>query len=357
MVESQKKQSASTSTPSDPSKPSKPSNSPSSDLTRVGSSLAQIFSKPSSTAKESPHSVDKRKIDENASLPPLETIYVHPIALSKMFWMAEAVYSVFHEPYEIYALCLGKDRHIYDIIIPNQSVNYASVHIPSTSLVDLKIELLNTPYEVLGWTHSHANFSVFFSGTDNMNQNVILHDTANYTTIQGIQVKYVYGMTVNLNHQVYGVVTTQYPSGEIVHQPARIRVEGTYPSSWDYQAARAELSDMVQLKTGNSHSHSRKHRKSVQKPPHSFKPKRPLRPEGFQPGIPAADALTIDQFLKAEALQNSEQLNFVIDPGIKSFLHDFLQFQRRSQNQTPSSSPSPSSSNSQTSSSPPPPPA
>ena len=199
--------------------------------TEVKSSLEDFFVTHSSL-NEQPHktSSDPYPLTDEEKLIPLHTIYIHPIALEKMFLMANTIYSVFREPFEIYALCLGKDRYIYDLLIPEQFVSYASVHIDPVFLTNLRPQLAEQPYDVLGWTHSHANFDVFFSGTDQQNQLTVLHDTSNYTTLDSHRVKFSYGMTVNNQHQTYGVVTTQYPSGEIVHLRAQIQiVEDTAP--------------------------------------------------------------------------------------------------------------------------------
>lgn len=292
----------------------------------IGSKIEDLFqtssNNMSSNKDTSSDQLTSKAIDES-SLSPLDKIYLNPIALLKMFWMAEAVYSVFHEPFEVYALCLGKKGKIYDILIPHQIVSYASVYIDHSAIHELRPHILSLPYEVLGWTHSHANFGVFFSNTDDTNQATLLHDTANYTEIEGIRVKYSYGMTVNMHWQAYGVVSTQFPSGNIINTRAQLRVDGRYPKHWNYsevyQSLRSEIREKISFE---KKSRSRKSYLSNPSLPQYNLPSQNDSPHSYLNFSPT-DSLFIDKFIKNHVSHE------YTDPSIRDLLAEFLIYTRQ----------------------------
>jgi len=129
--------------------------------------------------------------------------------------MATEVMHLFHEPLEAYALIIGSENIIDDIIIPIQTCSHTSININAEDLLLLMPAIQKQNLTVLGWTHSHANFDVFFSGTDTQNQKTILAETSNFKIIEGHRAKYCYGMTVNVHQKVFGMASTQFPSGNI----------------------------------------------------------------------------------------------------------------------------------------------
>jgi hypothetical protein len=187
---------------------------------------------------------------------PLSIIRITQVALEKLYLLAQEVFEVLHQPLEVYALCLGEDGIISDIIIPQQNVSFASIHIHSDNILALIPEIQEKNLPILGWAHSHANLSVFFSGTDDSNQKVILAETANYREIEDTQrVKYAYGITVNIHHALYGEVSTQFASGRIEHKKASFSFYGGFPSSWDEKTFRAYIREQIQRKVKTSSSY------------------------------------------------------------------------------------------------------
>ncbi|WP_457558641.1 hypothetical protein [Candidatus Harpocratesius sp.] len=177
---------------------------------------------------------------------PITEISITEYALKKMFIMAEEVTKITTKEVEVYALCIGKNHLIEDILIPNQQVHFASVHVEGRDLLDLSSYIHKENLTILGWTHSHANLNVFFSGTDYFNQDTLLAETSNYRKWNGIQVKYVYGMTVNLNHKYFGLVSTQVFTGKIFHEPASFKIIKTLPNDLDLIETRNKV--QIELK-------------------------------------------------------------------------------------------------------------
>lgn len=155
---------------------------------------------------------------------PLMKIKITKHALEKMFFLANNVCEYFDHPYEVYAYCLGKDQVVHDILIPYQTVSSASVKVDSQDVLRLRPEIEASEYDILGWTHSHADFGVFFSGTDRQNQTIIFNDTMNYFEIEGSRCKYSIGMTVNIHGRMFGVITTQFPSGKKINVEAAFEI-------------------------------------------------------------------------------------------------------------------------------------
>ena len=93
---------------------------------------------------------------------------------------------------------------------------YASINIDLEKMMHARQEIRAQKLNIIGWGHSHADFSVFSSGTDDENHKTLLHETSNYTEINGIRIKYMLAMTVNMKEDVYGVTMTHYPCGTII---------------------------------------------------------------------------------------------------------------------------------------------
>lgn len=217
--------------------------------TPVGDSLENVLSPPPLSSEES----DIPPLPEPS---PLSIIRITQVALEKLYLLAQEVFEVLHQPLEVYALCLGEDGIISDLIIPQQNVSFASIHIHSDNILALIPEIQEKNLPILGWAHSHANFGVFFSGTDDSNQKVILAETANYREIEDKQrVKYSYGITVNINRALYGEVSTQFASGRIEHKKASFRFYGGLPSSWDEKTFRAYIREQIRMKVKTSSSY------------------------------------------------------------------------------------------------------
>lgn len=206
-------------------------------LCKIGFSLKDIFD--SSTENPffenedlnySENSIVSIDSPINSFVSPLKSIKITRFALESMFQLAKAVKNYTHSSVEVFAFCLGSEETITDIFIPVQKVGGASVHVPEVSMKQYYNFIRNNPLEVLGWTHSHADFNVFFSGTDYQNQSIILDQTANYTYLDKIRVKYCYGITVNLKRDLFGIITTHFPSGEIINQKAVFELFGETPT-------------------------------------------------------------------------------------------------------------------------------
>ncbi len=162
--------------------------------------------------------------NQHLCIPPIREFNIAERALIKLFLMAKAVSEVHKSPYEIYALCIGKDLTIEDIYIPYQNVTYVSIHIDGDMIYHARQEIRAQKFNIIGWAHSHADFSVFSSGTDNENHKTVLHETSNYSEKEGIRLKYMVAMTVNMKENVYGVTLTHYPCGIITQSEASVRV-------------------------------------------------------------------------------------------------------------------------------------
>ncbi len=196
----------------------------------VADSLESLFSLPPPRGVKiqdpkqntsSSHKIISKEQEETLAI---TTIQITAHALQKMFFMAKEVVRIFNEPLEVYALAIGSTKVIQDILIPVQTCSFTSIHINAEDLLSLMPAIQKQDVTVLGWTHSHANFGVFFSETDIQNQKIILAETSNYIFLDGHRVKFCYGMTVNINQEVFGMVSTQFSSGNIHSKPVSFDV-------------------------------------------------------------------------------------------------------------------------------------
>ena len=213
----------------------------------VGDSLEQVLNLPSSKPSQRDEFLNPSEdpLDYIQDFKPIHEIPITGLALEKMYILAQEVFSIAQNKVEVYSLSIGTDHIIQDILIPAQTVRMASVFVEESAILDIIPTIRANNLTVLGWNHSHANFSVFFSGTDNDNQQMLLTDTANYRKWKGIPVKYVYGMTVNIQRDIFGVISTQIPTGKIYNVEATIRVINPLPANWDNSALRKEIREIL----------------------------------------------------------------------------------------------------------------
>jgi proteasome lid subunit RPN8/RPN11 len=210
---------------------------------QIANSLEDLFKDVSRPKSSFPSNYPQSNFENP---PSLSVIKVTALALEKMFILARGVYEILGAPYEIYALCLGKDHVIQDILIPQQEVAFGYVHVEPEYIQNLRPIITSEVLDVLGWTHSHADFDVFFSTTDIRNQITVLSDTSNFAMLENLEIKYVYGVTVNLNRDTFGIATTQYPSGDLVHTQAEIQLIENIPVNWDRESVKKGILDKIQ---------------------------------------------------------------------------------------------------------------
>ncbi|MHA1776651.1 MAG: hypothetical protein DRO88_11400 [Promethearchaeia archaeon] len=208
----------------------------------VGDSIENLINSESSP--------EKTQIESSEVLngfTPLTEIPLTEYALEKMYVMAEEVTNLTENQVEVYALAVGNNHIIEDVLIPRQTVHYAFVNVETDAILQLTSYIRTNHITVLGWTHSHGNLAVFFSGTDYSNQHTILSETSNFRFWNGIQVKYAYGMTVNLQRNRFGIVSTQVFTGKIFHEPADFRILPT-PFDWDEHEIRRKIREELKTK-------------------------------------------------------------------------------------------------------------
>ncbi|MHA1610956.1 MAG: hypothetical protein ACTSYU_02795 [Promethearchaeota archaeon] len=213
----------------------------------VGDSLEQLLNLPSSksTPRDEFFNPSEDPLEYIQDFKPIHEIPITGLALEKMFILAQEVFSITQNKVEVYSLSIGTDHIIKDILIPAQNVGMASVFVEESAILEIIPTIRANNLTVLGWNHSHANFSVFFSGTDIENQQILLTDTANYRKWKGIPVKYVYGMTVNVQKEIYGVISTQIPTAKIFNVEASFKIIDPLPINWTDTEIRKEIRDIL----------------------------------------------------------------------------------------------------------------
>ncbi|MFX1532749.1 MAG: hypothetical protein ACFFDI_00795 [Promethearchaeota archaeon] len=169
-----------------------------------------------------------KTIQQSKSCPAaLRVIPITRRAIEKTFILAQRISHLMKSHVEVYCFLLGdKEGVVRDILIPPQEVYHSFVEIPEEALeaVALSVKEIEPNYQILGWAHSHANFSVFSSGTDDQNHRTILNQTLNLKTVNGIELKYAYGITVNEAREVYPVIITQYPCGTVIQRKGVLEI-------------------------------------------------------------------------------------------------------------------------------------
>ncbi len=190
------------------------------------------------------------KLTQNIDKNPrnLKKIKITRSAYNKMIIIAQEVSKLLNQSMEVYALCIGDNGIIEDLLIPPQKVSSISIHINASDILSLVPYIRKNNLNIIGWAHSHGNMSVFFSSTDDNNQITVLNDTSNYTEIDSIRVKYCFGITVNLREELFGIVTTQFPSGNIVHENAIFEIDTNLSTNWNENEIRKEISEELKIK-------------------------------------------------------------------------------------------------------------
>jgi len=189
----------------------------------------------------------------------LNKIIITRSAYRKMIIIAQEVSKLLNLSMEVYALCIGDNGIIEDIIIPPQKVSSISIHINTSDILSLVPYIRENSLNIIGWVHSHGDMSVFFSSTDDSNQITVLNDTSNYSEVDNIRVKYCFGITVNLREELFGIVTTQFPSSNITHKKAIFEIRCDLPQDWDENEIRKEISEELKekiRKVGISHTNN-----------------------------------------------------------------------------------------------------
>ncbi|MBD3229091.1 MAG: hypothetical protein GF329_12960 [Candidatus Lokiarchaeota archaeon] len=161
-------------------------------------------------------SIDVKKEPDNCPIA-LKEIKITRTALKKLFMMAEAVNEHLGGIYEVYCLLLGEEDIIKDIYIPKQEAGTASINVSEENLITVINEIEENPInsKIIGWGHSHGNFSVFSSSTDDQNHITILNQTSNILKNNDQEIKFAYGLTVNIREELFGIVCSQYTCGAI----------------------------------------------------------------------------------------------------------------------------------------------
>ena len=226
-------------------------------IKKVGTSLEDLLSLTQPSIQEKKDEVEVFSQDMALKIIPIEKF-----ALEKLFMVAEETTTVCKRDLESYAYLMGDEETgvVKDILIPKQRVSGAYVSINEVHVLEIKqfIEEYQKNKKirlsVLGWGHSHANMSVFFSGTDNNNQKTIFTGTSNYKYLPespNTRVKYCYGMTVNLRRQTYGEITTQFPDTSLHTIQSNFNIIGDYPKDWDEGALRKNIRNELEDKVLN----------------------------------------------------------------------------------------------------------
>ncbi|QEE15130.1 Mov34/MPN/PAD-1 family protein [Promethearchaeum syntrophicum] len=172
----------------------------------------------------------------------LNKIIITRSAYRKMIIIAQEVSKLLNQSMEVYALCIGDNGIIEDILIPPQNVSSISIHINASDILSLVPNIRKNNLNIIGWVHSHGDMSAFFSSTDDRNQITVLNDTSNYSEVGNIRVKYCFGITVNLREELFGIVTTQFPSSNIIHERAIFEIRSFFPPDWNENEIRNEIS-------------------------------------------------------------------------------------------------------------------
>lgn len=178
----------------------------------------------------------------------LKKVKITRAAYNKMIIIAQEVSELLNQSMEVYALCIGDNGIIEDILIPPQKVSSISIHINTSDILSLAPYIRANNLNIIGWVHSHGDMSVFFSSTDDNNQITVLNDTSNYTEVDNVRVKYCFGITVNLREELFGIVTTQFPSGDVAHENAIFEINCNLPPDWDENKIRKDISEELKHK-------------------------------------------------------------------------------------------------------------
>lgn len=178
------------------------------------------------------------------ALADLNMLKMTEIVYRKISCTLRAAFAASGKAVESYWLYAG-DGIVRDIIVPTQTVSGAHVHVHLEDILGLKEYIRETGMPIMGWGHSHANFAVFFSGTDWANQEKLLHETSNivYLEKENTQIKYVYGSTFNIHGETYIMFTYTGEDGEIIHKKIELRIIPTGSATFNEREYMKELAE------------------------------------------------------------------------------------------------------------------
>ncbi len=176
---------------------------------KIGSTIEELYS----SQKVNPSGISKNNYRE-IKFQDLLKLKISEFAFKKVKTVVKSAFEALNHAVESYWLFLG-DSIIRDIIIPHQHVSHAFVEVDGTNILNLKKEIRESNLEILGWGHSHADFEVFFSGTDWQNQKRVFNETSNYAIIERkntievskVIIKYSYGSTFNIHEDNFVQLT------------------------------------------------------------------------------------------------------------------------------------------------------
>ena len=209
---------------------------------KIGSSIEDLYNPQNNKLK---NLSEFREVDfEN-----LFTLKISEFAYEKVKMVVKSAFEALNHAVESYWLFLG-DNIIRDIIIPYQHVSHAFVEVDGINILNLKKQIKESNLEILGWGHSHADFGVFFSGTDWQNQELIFNETSNYAIIKRknndavskVVIKYSYGSTFNIHEDNFVQLTWQEPGSRIQHSRANLEIiPGKNSLNFDFNSFGQEI--------------------------------------------------------------------------------------------------------------------
>jgi len=220
---------------------------------KINDTLSDLFEDSTRYSKD----IDSNENMIEKSPKKLNKVIIARSAYTKMIIIAQEVSKLLKQSMEVYALCIGDNGIIDDILIPPQKVSSISIHINASDILSLVPYIRANNLNIIGWVHSHGVMSSFFSSTDDNNQITVLNDTSNYSKVDNIRVKYCFGITVNLREELFGIVTTQFPSGEIVHEEAIFEIQCNTPPNWNENEIRKEISEELKKKIKRSNNNKK----------------------------------------------------------------------------------------------------
>ncbi len=220
---------------------------------KINDTLSDLFEDSASYSKD----IDSNEDMIEKSPKKLNNVIIARSAYTKMIIIAQEVSKLLKQSMEVYALCIGDNGIIDDILIPPQKVSSISIHINASDILSLVPYIRANNLNIIGWVHSHGVMSSFFSSTDDNNQITVLNDTSNYSEVDNIRVKYCFGITVNLREELFGIVTTQFPSGEIVHEEAVFEIQCNLPPNWNENEIRKEISEELKEKIKKNYNNKK----------------------------------------------------------------------------------------------------
>ncbi len=180
----------------------------------------------------------------NMELEELKTLKISRYAFDKMMYTLRQAFKVKRSAVESYWLLVG-ETYVKDILIPEQSVSHGYVSVSARGILKIAKFIQEHKIKILGWGHSHADFDVFFSGTDRGNQMTVFYETTNYIkNSKGELIKYCYGSTYNIHEKVYAILSYQFKGEDVrsVEIPHEIIDDGR---QFDLASETIDLSELL----------------------------------------------------------------------------------------------------------------